>query len=138
MWVGAFVGLAVKDASVTGKIVGWRETYLPLAKGESVGVHCGAFAGAASDVGIAFGRKSFFGLCFEFIGVFGYCGIDVFEHAIGVDFVLVCAVLAGVRARVLDFRDICHDGARWGVAMVGSERDRGDRILGTSYRRASE
>jgi hypothetical protein len=85
-----------------------QRKYLPLAEGQSIGIHGGSLASTTSDVGIAFARQSLFCLRLQLIGVLSDGWQDVVKHALRVDFILICAILAGVIAGVLDPRDVLH------------------------------
>ena len=91
--------------------------YLPLTEGQSVCVHRGSLTRTTGHIGIALARQRLLGLRLQLVRVLGDGGHDVVEHAPGIDFILVCAVFAGVLARVLDVVDVGHgwDGlaGRW-------------------------
>src|SRR5271170_1913804 len=90
-------------AAIEGYVV-----YLPLAEGQPVCIHGGSFAGTACDITIALARQSFLSMCLELVWVLGDGWQDVMEHALGVDLVLICPVVAHMPAGVFRFVDVRH------------------------------
>lgn len=104
---GILGGRYVSPGTRWSQLKGQRE-YLPLAEGQSVGIHRGSLAGAACDIAIALARQSPFGLRLQLIRVFGDGWQDVVEHSLRVDLILICAILVGMFASVLDLGDVGH------------------------------
>lgn len=84
--------------------------YFPLSESESVGVHGRPLARATSDIAVTLFRHGLSGLLLEFVRVRRDGRIDVVEHALPVDGVLVLPVLARIGARVLDGGHVGHFG----------------------------
>jgi hypothetical protein len=85
-----------------------QRKYLPLAKGKSIGIHSCPLACPTSNIAVALAGQSLFGLRLQLIRVLGDGGQDVVEHSRRINLILVCAVFAGLVARVLGFVDVRH------------------------------
>lgn len=114
-------------------------TYLPLAEGQSIGVHSRALACTASDIAVALARQSLFGLRLQLVRVHGDGGEDAVEHSRRINFILICTVRAGIVARVLNFAGVRHGlGAQtgrqrlWWLMQCSSNRSSRQKGSGTA------